>query len=372
MTDKKHVLILTDQLNIGGYDIVAYNFQKNLDKDIFECTYLVRSDNVGLLEKDVIDSGAKVIHQPNDKLSYFKSYFYLKELLKNNHFDIVHSHLMFYSGIVMKAAYKAGVKKRVAHSHFTDPCIQNRSKLKKIIAGIYQFVMRIWLKKYATDLIACGPEAGEYLYGKKTFSKKGVLLNNGIYTENFEFNPEYRNKIREEFSLGQSIVLGHVGRLNYIKNHKFLLDVFYEFQKEHDNSVLLIVGDGEERDNIENQAKKLGISSKVIITGVRKDVNALLSAMDCFVFPSLKEGFPLTLVEAQASKLPCLISDSVTKSAKLNDNIAYLSLDESPKDWADKINELISISRNCVDTQYLKENFGIKQCTQKLEKIYLS
>ena len=172
--------------------------------------------------------------------------------------------------------------------------------------------------------------------------------------------------------MGQSIVLGHVGRLNYIKNHKFLLDVFYEFQKEHNNSVLLIVGDGEERDNIENQAKKLGISSKVIITGVRKDVNALLSAMDCFVFPSLKEGFPLTLVEAQASKLPCLISDSVTKSAKLNDNIAYLSLDESPKDWADKINELISISRNCVDTQYLKENFGIKQCTQKLEKIYSS
>lgn len=372
MNDKKQVLILTDRLDIGGYDIVAYNFQKSLNKDKFECTYLLRNEKIGLVEKDAVNNGAKIIRQPKDKLSYFKSYFYLKKFLKNNHFDVVHSHLMFYSGIVMRAAYKAGVKKRIAHSHFTDPCIQNRSKLKKIIAEIYQSVMRIWLRKYATDLIACGPEAGEYLYGEKTFLEKGVQLNNGIYTEIFEYNTQCRNKICEEFGLGQSIVLGHVGRLNYIKNHKYLLNVFYEFQKKHNDSFLLIVGDGEERQNIENQAENLGISSKVIITGIRTDVNALLSAMDCFVFPSLKEGFPLTLVEAQASKLPCLISDSVTKSAKLNDNVVYLSLDKNPKIWSDKINELINIDRNSVDIQNLKKDFDIKECAQKLENIYLS
>ncbi|MCH5320903.1 MAG: glycosyltransferase family 1 protein [Eubacterium sp.] len=372
MTDKKKVLILTDKLNIGGYDIVAYNLQRNLDKEKFEVTYLVRDDKIGPLEQSAIDSGAKVIHQPKDTLSYFKSYFYLKELLKKNKYDIIHSHLMFYSGIAMKAAYKCKVPKRVSHSHFTDPCIQNRSKLKIFIASVYHTVMRLWIRKYATDYIGCGPEAGEYLFGKKLFNKKGILLNNGIYTDEFSFETDKRDKVRNEFNLEDKLVLGHVGHLNYIKNHKFLVDVFYEFQKSHPDSVLLIVGDGEQRANIESKSKELGIDDKVIITGIRTDVDELLCAMDCFVFPSLKEGFPLTLVEAQATKLPCVISDSVTKSAKLNSNIEYLPLNEKTKIWTDTIYQLIQIDRATIDNSKLIDEFDIKICAKKLEKIYLS
>lgn len=370
--NKKKVLIVTSPLNVGGFDIVATNLQKNLDKDKFECTYCLRGEEVGVLEDEVIASGAKIIHQPNNTKNYFKSYFYYKKLFKENHYDIVHSHLMFYSGIVMRAAYKAGIKKRVPHSHMTNPCIQNRSTLKKLIADMYSFVMKRWLVKYSTDLVACGPEAGEYLYGKKNFAKKGVLLNNGTYISKFEFNQDKRNEIRKEFDFDNCIVLGHIGRLNYVKNHKFLLDVFFEFQKLYSNSKLLIVGDGEERDAIEKKIKDLGIEDKVVITGIRHDVDKLAMAMDVFVFPSLYEGFPMTLVEAQATKLPCLISDTVSKSAKLIAQTQYLSLNDSTELWAKKAYELSQINRDDIDISTLKEDFDIKSVAKKLEEIYLS
>lgn len=369
---KKKVVIITSPLNVGGFDIVATNLQKNLDKDKFECTYCLRGEEIGVLEDEVIASGAKIIHQPNNTKNYFKSYFYYKKLFSENDFDIVHSHLMFYSGLVMRAAYKAGIKKRVPHSHMTNPCIENRSTLKKFIANAYSFVMKRWLVKYSTDMISCGVEAGEYLYGKKNFEKKGILLNNGTYLDKFEFSQQKRDDARKEFNLQDCVVLGHIGRFNYVKNHSFLIDVFFEFQKIHTNSKLLIVGDGEQREAMEAKIKSLGIEDKVIITGLRHDVDRLAMAMDVFVFPSLYEGFPMTLVEAQATKLPCLISDTVTSSARLIEPTQYISLSESPKVWAQKAFELSQLDRQAVDTATLKENFDIKSVAKKLEDIYLS
>ncbi|MGN0522547.1 MAG: glycosyltransferase family 1 protein [Eubacterium sp.] len=369
---KTRVLIVTSPINIGGYDIVATNLQKNLDPNKFECTYCVRGDEIGVLEPEVIKNGARVIHQPDSEKNYFKSYFYYKRLFKENDFDVVHSHLMFYSGIVMRAAYKCGIPKRIPHSHMTDPCMEHRSLPKRIAAKLYSIVMKRWMIKYSTDLIACGPEAGEYLYGKKAFRKKGILLNNGTYPESFAFDAQVRCEVRKELGIEGKIVIGHVSRLNYVKNHKFLLDVFYEFQKEHPDSVLLIVGDGEERENIENKAKRLGISSKIIITGIRRDVPRLLTAMDVFVFPSLHEGLPMTLVEAQASKLPCLIADTVSKSAKLIDEAEYLPLEASPREWAQRAYALSLYDREKTDLTRLMESYDIKSVAKKLEKIYLS
>ena len=150
----------------------------------------------------------------------------------------------------------------------------------------------------------------------------------------------------------------------------FLLDVFKCFNDKYQNSVLLIVGDGEEHKSIEKKATELGLFDKVIITGVRRDANKFYSAMDCFVLPSLKEGFPLTLVEAQASKLPCLISDTVTDSSKINENVSFLSLKQKPELWADEIDKLIHTDRNIVSDEKLKKEFSIEACTKKLETIY--
>ncbi|MBR5553540.1 MAG: glycosyltransferase family 1 protein [Clostridia bacterium] len=368
---KKRVLIVTAPLNVGGFDVIATNLQAYLDKSKFECTFYIKGEKEGPLEPKVIENGAKVIHKPDSVKGYINEYKHLKQTMIEGKFDIVHSHLMFYSGLVMRAAYKAGVKKRVPHSHMTNPCIQNRPLIKRIEAKLYSMVMKRWLNKYGTDLIACGPEAGTYQYGKRSFSKRGIILNNAIELDKFRFDPKVRNKVRDGMNFDSKLVVGHVGRLNYVKNHTFLLDVFFEIQKNNPESVLLIVGDGEQRTNIENKAKDLGISDKVIVTGIRSDVSELLMAMDVFVFPSLYEGLPVTLVEAQATKLPCLISDSVTKYAKQNDNTCYLPLKASPKVWAQKAIELANCDRESVNVDKLNDNYDIRNIVKQLEQIYL-
>lgn len=366
----KKVLIVTSPLRVGGFDVVATNLQTHLDKDKFECTYYIKGEEVGPLEEKAIKSGAKVIHQPDSVHGYFAEYKNLKKVMRDGNYDVVHSHLMFYSGLVMRAAYKAGVKKRIPHSHMTNPCMENRNFIKRRMFDVYSFLMKRWLNKYGTDLIACGPETGEYLYGKKSFEKRGIILNNGIDLSSYKYDPALREKVRNEFNLGNRLVIGHVGRLNYVKNHKFLIDVFYEVQKQTPDSCLLIVGDGEERSNVEGKAKELGIMDKVIITGVRNDVFRLLQAMDVFVFPSLYEGLPVTLIEAQATKLPCLISDSVSRYSKQNENVEFISLSQTAEKWAQDAVMLAKSDRNSVSCEKLIKAYDINEVAKELEKIY--
>ncbi len=363
-------MVLTDKLNIGGYDLVAYNFATNMNREKFEFIFLVRGKEKGLLEDTVTQKGFRVIHQSDETKSYFKSYFYLKKLFKEERFDIVHSHLNFFSGIVMRAAYKSGVKVRAAHAHFTDPCIENRSRLKKAVADIYESIMRRWFKRYCNLKIGCGYEAGCYLFGKDEFEKNGVILNNGVDTKRFSYNPELRKEARLELNAENKTVIGHCGRFNYVKNHKFLVDIFNEYKKLHPDSLLLLVGDGEQRENILGKADELGIKKDIVITGLVNDTEKYYNAMDCFVFPSIHEGFPLTLVEAQATKLPCLISSEVTRASGINENTAFLPLNQSPQSWAIKIDELLIPEREKTDLYKIYTDFSIKGCSKKLEELY--
>ena len=134
--------------------------------------------------------------------------------------------------------------------------------------------------------------------------------------------------------------------------------------------VLLIVGEGEEKEAIEEKARRLGIENSVILTGVRDDVYDLLQAMDVFVFPSLKEGLPVTLIEAQATKLSCLISDTVSEYARQNSNVEYISLSDSAAEWAQKAQRLASIDRESVSVEKLIKNYDINETAKQLEKIY--
>ncbi len=366
----KKVLIVTSPLRVGGFDVVATNLQSHLDKDRFECTFYIKGEEVGPLEEKAIKSGAKIIHQPDSVKGYFAEYKNLKKVMREGNYDVVHSHLMFYSGLVMRAAYKSGVRKRVPHSHMTNPCMENRSYIKRRLFDVYSFIMKLWLRKYSTDLIACGPETGEYLYGKKAFKKRGIILNNGIDLSSYKYNSAVRQEMRREMNLDGKLVVGHVGRLNYVKNHKFLVDVFYEIQKKVPESVLLIVGDGEQRDSIEKKAETLGIADKVVITGIRNDVARLLQGMDVFVFPSLYEGLPVTLIEAQATKLPCLISDSVSRYSKQNENVEFMPLASAPDLWAQKAVSLAREDRESVSCERVTEAYDINKVAERLGRIY--
>lgn len=370
MNEKKKVLIVNAPLQYGGSDLVAVRLQQNLDKDKFECVYCVRESAKGPMEPVIEETGVRIIHQPDDKLSYIKSYKFYLNLFKNEHFDIVHCHLPFYSGIVMMAAYKAKIKKRISHSHFTQPLIFSKSKLNLFFANVFRAVMRKIIVLFSTDIIGCSKEAGIYLAGKKAFNKKGIVLNNGIDTSLYTYDINVRNRKRKELGVKDQTVIGHIGQMYYVKNHDFLIDIFYEFQKNNPNSILLLVSDGPDRSKIELKVKNLGIEDKVKFLGFRDDIPELMLAMDCFVFPSIHEGFPLTLIEAQASKLPCVISDSINKVVKLNDNLCFCSLNDSVSCWCNAIDNQLKFDRESIDNSKLIHEFDIHNIAKELEKIY--
>lgn len=367
---KKKVLIVNDELQFGGSDLVAVRLEQYSDKEKFDFTYCVRHSNIGPLEPMLIERGVRIIHIPDESLSYYKSYKFILNLLKSEHFDIVHSHLLFYSGFMLVAAKKAGVSIRVAHSHFSKP-ITNEVGVKKILMNLYRFVMRMILSFNCNRMIACSEKSGEFLYGKTIFKNKGIVLNNAINCNDYSFDKKTRTQVRKEFNISDNcVVLGHIGQMWYVKNHSFLIDVFNEYQKINSNSKLMLVSDGPLRNELENKVKALNLENKVIFTGFRNDCQRLLQAMDCFVFPSIHEGFPLTLIEAQASKLPCLVSDSITKKAKLNDEFLFSSLSQTPKQWALQIDKLVDVNRESINVDSVVENYDINSVVKKLEKIY--
>ena len=371
--DRIKVLIVTEAVSYGGNNIVAINLEKHLNKDKFECNYCVRRDSIGAFEQETIDRGIRVIHVPDSELGYLKSYKFYKSLFQSERFDIVHCHLPFVSGLILYAAKQCGVEKRVAHAHFSQPYTDTAiySKKKQLVASVYRVVMRQFLKRYCNLKLACGKEAGEFLYGKKEFSKNGVLLNNGIETDKFEYNPKIRNEVREEFGITDEIVLGHIGQMYSVKNQSFIIDIFNEFIKNN-NSKLILVGDGTDREMLENKVHDLNLDGRVIFTGKRNDAERLYQAFDCFVFPSIHEGFPLTLIEAQASKLPCVVSYRVTESSKINSNFVFENIFADENIWCESIVYAMQAQRESIDISELKSRFDIKSIAHKLEEMYLS
>lgn len=371
---KKKVLIVTESIGYGGLNLASVRFEQHLNKEKFETAYCVRRSHKGTLEQEILDQGIPVYHVPDSELNYLKSYRYYRELFKKEHFDIVHCHLPFFSGIVLFAAKQCGVKKRVAHAHFSQPYTDTAiySRKKQAVAVIYRKVMRVFLKLFCNAKIACGQEAGEFLYGKKEFNKHGVILNNGIDTARFAYNEQVRKEIRNELGIPEdAIVLGHIGQLYSVKNQRFIIDIFQDFYRQNPNAYLLLIGDGDDREMLEQKIADAGLNERIKMLGLRSDADKLYSAMDCFVFPSLHEGFPLTLVEAQASQLPCVVSDAVTKKTMLNENIAYVSIQKPTAVWCDVINSLLCIDRRAIDISEVKKNFDIGEVTKQLESIYL-
>ena len=371
MNQKKKVLIVNDPLQYGGSDIVAVRLQQGLNTEEFDCTYCLRYAEPGPMEPEIAATGVRILHQPDNRLSYLRSYFYYKSLFAGERFDIVHCHLPFYSGIVLAAAKHTGIPKRVAHAHFSQPLEYGHSRIKRFVADLYRAFMRRVVSDAATDIIGCSEAAGEYLAGKRGFAKKGVVLNNGIDTEQYRLSLETRTAMRRTLGVDDKIVLGHIGQMYYVKNHGYLLEVFAAFHKKHENSVLLLVSDGPDRAALEQRARDLQIAECVQFLGFRKDIPALLMAMDCFVFPSIHEGFPLTLVEAQAAQLPCVVSDTITPAVKLTRALQFASIQAQPEEWVKEIEAALQLDRQSICRDRVVEGFDIHNVCKKLEQLYL-
>ena len=305
---KKRVLHVIATLNHGGAENVAVNFFRLVDKDKFSCDYLIYVNENRDYEKEINQLGGKVYCITSPRKNYIKWRKEFKTFLKNNGpYDIVHSHNLFHSADVLKIAKQMGIKRRIAHAHTTSSSV-NIIILKKI----YDYIQRRKLLKYATDFVACGEDAGYYLFGKY-FSQKGMVINNDIDLKKFKYKKEIREKYRELLGVQDKYVILNVGRLLPVKNQIFLIELMKEIIKEYKDVVLLIVGDGILKEEIQHKINSYHLQKNIFLLGNRDDVSNILNAADVFVMPSLFEGLPLATIEAQANGLPVVLSNTISK-----------------------------------------------------------
>lgn len=353
------VVITTAFVRVGGLTSVMMNYYRSLDKTDLQIDFASTNAIEKDLEEEISICNSKYYQLParSNPIKYIVA---LAKVGKG--YDILHVHgnsatasIELFSGKI------AGISNRIVHihtSHTDYPKLQ--IFLKPIFHNLY------------TDALACSDIAGNWMFGKGNF----ILLRNAIDTNKYLYNELVRNECRKNLGLNDELVIGHIGKMMNAKNHIFLINVFKELLEYRKNSKLLLIGDGENRKEIEDEILKNNLTNDVIILGMRKDIPELLQAMDIFVFPSLWEGFPLAVLEAQTSGLPCFISTSVTEEVKVSDFTKYLSLDLSAKEWAYYIDEnivtaldRINISRkSCLAIRDKK--YEISLVAQELHSLY--
>lgn len=360
------VLQVIASLDRGGAETLLVNILENIHSQDVEFDFLVYGSKKYDYEDKILEMGGKIIRMENPMelgmLNFIKK---LTKMIKNNKYDVVHAHTLFNCGPVMLAAFLARVKTRISHSHNTQ-ILEEEVKLKK---KIYFFLSKILINMFSTSCLACGKEAGKFLYYQW---KKFSIISNGVLVEKYAYNKECRKKIRNKYNIAENdLVIGNIGRLNFQKNQTFLINIFIELLKIKQNSYLIILGDGELRDSLHELAKTNNVESQIIFTGNVSNAYEYYSSFDVFVFPSNFEGLPYTLIEAQCNGVPIIASSVISEECNLTNQIIFEDLAKSPYDWALKILENSDFNnRYSKIDDIIESGYSILDTVEKIIAIY--
>ena len=277
-------------------------------------------------------------------------------------YHVIHGHVRSTASIYLKIAKKNGLV-TIAHSHSTS----NGSGISAIVKDMLQLRIR----HTADYLFACSDKAGRWLYGEKATEQPNYrMIPNGVDLKRFAFCEEKRQQMRQELGIAEdTFVLGHIGRITVPKNHQFLVELFAEYHKENPNSTLLLVGDGELFETVQQQCTELGIQDAVIMVGSKTNTEDYYQAMDVFVFPSLWEGLGIVAIEAQANGLPCLVSENVPREAVLTENTKVLSI-QSRGEWLDELKK-VSVGERMQTKNNIIQQYDICTIADWLQQFYL-
>ena len=350
----------------GGIESIVFNYYKLMDKSKVQFDFIVHDDSPFEIPDDILKLGCNVYKVPSYKHlpSHLRA---LKKVFKQGGYKIVHSHMSTISVLTLFAAKRAGIPIRIAHGHGAT----GKSK-GEFFRNILKYILRLFSKLYPTHLFACSAYSGKWLFGKNAYKKgKITVINNAINTSLFVYNEEIRSKVRTRLGLSGRFVVGHVGRFLPQKNHSFLIDIFNEIYKKDNSSILLLVGDGALRAHIEDKVKDMNLCDNVLFLGGRDDANEFYQAMDVFVMPSLYEGLPVVLVEAQMAALFSVASNKINDESKFSDYIDFMDLNMSAEAWADRALEKRGAERFDMSGQLCAEKFDIDKEALKLENIYI-
>lgn len=365
----KKVLQISMGEAFGGIERLELDYTKYFDKDI-NLDILVPNEKVF---KDVNET--KIINNNIYNLSATRKRakgriiydFKLYKFLKKNKYDIIHinSAAFLFSFRVALIAKICKVKKIVVHSH----AIYNVNILKKIIISFLNPLYR-WL---TDEYLSCSEEAKKSLFTQKFIDKNTIkIIKDGIDVDKYRFNENTRSELRKKFNLEGKIIYGHSGRFCVEKNHNALIDIFNEIQKQQENSILILLGEGELKKEIQEKVNELGISNKVIFLGFKDNVCDILNCMDIFIFPSLSEGLGISVIEAQTNGIITYCSTNIAEEANISPKFKYFNLKESSYDIAKRIcNEKLDLNNRKEAYKYtIKNGYDIKDVCRNLKRIY--
>lgn len=355
------VLQCVNDMHRAGLETMLMNYYRNIDRTKIQFDFLTHRPYKSDYDDEILSLGGKVYYAPRLYPQNYPKYFKWMRKFFGDHpeYKIVHSHIDAMSYLPLKAAKKAGVPIRIAHSHSTS--------IDRDFKYVLKQYYRYRLTSVLTDEFSCGKAAGVFLFRNDKFT----LIPNAVEATKFYYDENVRNEVRKELKISnQTFVIGHVGRISYPKNHRFLINIFKEFHAINKDSILLIIGTGDMEEEIKNYAKESGVNDNIKFLGNRNDTERFYQVFDVFMLPSLFEGVPLVGVEAQFADLPCFFSDKVPTEVVFSDKTNFMSLNQSAKEWAREIAKVDISNRNSERSIIINADYNIQTAHKILEAKY--
>lgn len=362
------VLHVVSKMSVGGVQSLIMNYYRHIDRSKVQFDFAVQSIEKCEYDDEINTLGGRIHRISPLHIDMKRFSADLKSLLTNNPgYRIIHSHQNFMNIIPLYIAKKCNVPVRISHSH-------SNYKATSTMKDLQRFAFRRLIRYAATECMACSQPAGRWLYGS-SFGKhiNDRVVHNAINANLFRFDKDKREKLRKNLGIEDKFVLIHVGRFSRPKNHQFLLEVFSEFLRINSDSVLLLIGDGEEKDSVKETLEKLGLWKNTFLLGFLNNVSDYLNAADAFVFPSLYEGLGIVVIEAQASGLACIVSEeAVPKEVNIADTVEFLSTKLPPNKWAEAIGKInINKYRHNAYESIIRGGYEIEKEAESLMEFYL-
>jgi len=361
MTKPIRVLHFQGRMGKGGAETFIMNTYRNIDRSQLQFDFLIYHDfkDIKPYNKEIEKLGGRIFSVPNPKKNIFGYVLAVQKLLRDEYFDIAHNHVFFGGGLNLWLAHKAGIQKRIAHSHATT------DGKNTLFSTVIRKGLDKWMFKYGTDFLACSTEAGIGLFGEDHPFK---FIPNGINLNLFQNKRETKRESKKRIGVPEeSFVIGNIGRFELQKNHDLLIDIFKNVTIDKPDSSLILIGEGSLEEDLKLKVNQLQLNEKVYFLGIREDIPDILNAMDVMVMPSLYEGLPISAVEAQASGVKLVMSSEVSKETQLSQNVKFLSLETSLDVWVD------TILKEPMDNRPLPEmkKFDVEFTAELMQGIYL-
>lgn len=369
----KRVLHVIGGMNRAGAETMIMNIYRAIDHNKFQFDFLVYNNEKQDYEDEIESLGGRVIHMPVSfgLIGGLKSIKDIRGIIKKyGPYCAIHAATLHNSAFALLAAIGIKDCKKIVHSHNTANTVN-----PSIVKGGYNIITKWIIQHLSDECIACGQEAGEYLFGKRLFNKKGIILNNSVDVDRFyDVSTESVAKLKEEFGVTSNmLVIGSVARLCSVKNHERMIEIAYELAKRGKLFKMIFVGRGDLEDKLKKQVTDLNLTKFVIFAGIRSDIPEMMHLFDVFLMPSLFEGNPVTLVEAQVACLPSIISDTIT--AKIDFGLGLIkkiSLKDDNVKWIEEIisNEKSPLPKSQIIDAIKHNRYDLNSNVQLLSDIY--